>query len=168
MGHRRSVGLAVVGAIAALLMMIGAVGAASTSSVTIGEAGGKYHFSPATAFVNVGGSFTWTNGSDAPHTVISNSGTELGSATLTAGKTFSHTFTTTGTFQYHCTIHTYMVAKVVVLAAGVTAPPTDTSAPLATERPNDGPALILVLIGFSAGILALRRFRRTTYDPTER
>jgi len=100
--------------------------------------------------------------------VTSDSGTELGSATLTAGKTFSHTFTTTGTFQYHCTIHTYMVAKVVVLAAGVTAPPTDTSAPLATERPNDGPALILVLIGFSAGILALRRFRRTTYDPTER
>ncbi len=162
MGRRRSVGFAAVGAVAALLMLIGSVGAASTSGVKIGEAGGKYHFSPATAFVNVGGSVTWTNGSDAPHTVTSDSGTELGSATLTAGKTFSHTFTATGTFHYHCTIHTYMVAKVVVLAAGVTAPPTDTIAKLAPEQPSGSPALILFLVGLSAGILALRRLRRTT------
>jgi len=55
--------------------------------------------------------------------VTSDSGSELASATLNAGKTFSHTFAATGTFSYHCTIHTYMVAKVVVLGAGVTAPP---------------------------------------------
>jgi len=61
-----------------------------------------------------------------------------------------------------------MVAKVVVLAAGVTAPPTDTTATRAPKQPNDGPALILFLVGLGAGILALRRFRRTTYDPIER
>jgi plastocyanin len=162
MGHRRSVGFAAVGAVAALLMLIGSVGAASTAGVNIGEAGGKYHFSPSTAFVNVGGSVTWKNGSDAPHTVTSDSGTELGSATLGAGKTFSHTFATTGTFRYHCTIHDYMVARVVVLAAGVTAPPTDTTAPLALEQPNGSPAPILFLVGLGGGILALRRLRRTT------
>lgn len=162
MGHRRSVGFAAVGAVAALLMLIGSVGAASTAGVKIGEAGGKYHFSRATAYVNVGGSVTWTNGSDAPHTVTSVSGTELGSATLTAGKTFSHTFGTTGTFAYHCTIHDYMVAKVVVLASGVTAPLTDTTATLAPEQPSGSPALILFLVGLGAGILGLRRFRRTS------
>jgi len=35
MGHRRSIGLAAVGAIAALLMLIGSVGAASTAGVKI-------------------------------------------------------------------------------------------------------------------------------------
>jgi plastocyanin len=162
MGRRRSVRFAAVGSVAALLMLFGSVGAASTQGVKIGEAGGKYHFRPVTAFVNVGGTVSWTNGSDAPHTVTSDSGTELGSATVNAGKTFSHTFAATGTFPYHCKIHTYMVGKIVVLAAGVTAPPTDTAftAPLATPEPSGGLALMLLLVGLGGGILALRRFRR--------
>jgi hypothetical protein len=94
--------------------------------------------------------------------VTSDSGTELGSATLNAGKTFSHTFAATGTLPYHCKIHAYMVGKIVVLAAGVTAPPTDTAftAPPATPELSGGLALILFLVGLSGGILALRRFRR--------
>jgi plastocyanin len=161
MGNRRSVGVAVVGALAGLLILIGSVGAASTARVKIGETSGKYHFSPTTAFVNVGGTVTWTNGSDAPHTVTSDSGSELASATLNAGKTFSHTFAATGTFSYHCTIHTYMVGKVVVLAAGVTAPPTDTAmtAATASPEPNVGLPVALFLVGLSGGVLALRRFR---------
>ena len=162
MGRRRSVGVAVVGAFAGLLMLVSSVGAASTAQVKIGESGGKYHFSPTTSFVNVGGTVTWTNGSDAPHTVTSDSGSELASATLNAGKTFSHTFAATGTFSYHCTIHTYMVAKVVVLGAGVTAPPTDTAVTEgpASPEPNVGPLVLLFLVGLSGAVLALRRFRR--------
>ena len=162
MGRRRSVGVAVVGAFAGLLMLVSSVGAASTAQVKIGESGGKYHFSPTTSFVNVGGTVTWTNGSDAPHTVTSDSGGELGSATLNAGKTFSHTFAATGTFSYHCSIHTYMVAKVVVLGAGATAPPTDTALTElpASPEPNVGPLAVLFLVGLSGGILALRHFRR--------
>jgi hypothetical protein len=82
---------------------------------------------------------------------------------LDAGKTFSHTFAATGTFSYHCSIHTYMVAKVVVLGAGVTAPPTDTalSDGLASPEPNFGLLVVLFLVGLSGGTLALRRFRRS-------
>lgn len=162
MGRRRSVGIAVAGALAGLLMLIGSVSAASTAHVTIGESGGKYHFRPTTAFVNVGGTVPWANGSDAPHTVTSDSGSELASATLNAGKTFSHTFAATGTFSYHCTIHTYMVGKVVVLAAGVTAPPTDAALTegRASPEPNVGLLVVLFLVGLGGGILALRRFRQ--------
>ena len=127
----------------------------------VGEANNRYHFSPLTAYVNVGGTVTWTNGSDTPHTVTSDAGSELASSTVAAGKTFSYTFAATGTFAYHCTIHTYMVAKVVVLAAGVTAPPTDAlpAIPAGTTDPSIELA-VLVMVGLSAGVLALRRFRR--------
>ena len=159
---RRSVGLAASGAVLGLVIVMSSVSAIPRAGVKIGETGGKYHFSPTTTFVNVGGKVTWTNGSDAPHTVTSDSGSELASASLGAGKTFSHTFAATGTFPYHCTIHTYMVGKVVVLAAGVTAPPTDTSAtnPAATADTNVAVLAILVLVGSGGGILALRRFQR--------
>ena len=112
--------------------------------------------------MNVGGAVTWTNGSDAPHTVTSDSGSELGSATVNPGKTFSHTFAATGSFHYHCTIHTYMVGKVVVLAAGVSAPPTDTALAQgpASPQPAVGLLIVLFLVGLSGAILALRRFRR--------
>ena len=160
MNRRRSVAVAAIGALVGLLMVFGSVAAASTAGVRIGETNNRYHFSPTTTFVNVGGKVTWTNGSDAPHTVTSDSGSELASATLNAGKTFSHTFASTGTFSYHCSIHTYMVGKVVVLAAGVTAPPTDT---LSTDLPGTGDPgigpVVLVLVGLSAGVLAMRRFR---------
>ena len=160
MGRRRSVRFAAVGSVAALLMLFGSVGAASTQGVKIGEAGGKYHFRPVTAFVNVGGTVSWTNGSDAPHTVTSDSGTELGSATVNAGKTFSHTFAATGTFAYHCSIHSYMVARVIVLAAGVTPPPTDTASPVlpGTNDPGRG-VVVLLIVGLGGGGVALRRFR---------
>jgi plastocyanin len=162
MDRRRSFGLATVGALVGLLIVIGSVAAASSAGVRIGETNNRYHFSPTTTYVSVGGKVTWTNGSDAPHTVTSDSGSELASATLNAGKTFSHTFAATGTFTYHCSIHTYMVGKVVVLAAGVAAPPTDTASP---DQPtsadsNVGLSVGLVLVALSGTLLALRRFRR--------
>ena len=162
MNRRRSVAVAAVGALVGLLMVIGSVAAASSAGVRIGEMNNRYHFSPTTTFVNVGGKVTWTNGSDAPHTVTSDSGSELASATLNAGKTFSHTFASTGTFTYHCSIHTYMVGKVVVLAAGATLPSTDTASPdqPASADPNVGLPVLLVLVGLSGAVLALRRFRR--------
>lgn len=162
MAHRRSFGFAASGAVLALLMMISTVGAAAAASVRIGETSGRYHFSPTTAYINVGGKVTWTNGSDAPHTVTSDSGTELASATLGAGKTFSHTFAATGSFAYHCTIHTYMVGNVVVLAAGVTAPSTDAAVidPPTTPDRTVGLPVVLVLVGVGGVALAGRRFRR--------
>ena len=143
----------------ATLMLAGSVLGAN-SSVRISESNNRYLFGPAKVFVNVGDKVTWTNGSDAPHTVTSNSGTELASSNLDAGATFSHTFSATGTFAYHCTIHTYMKGTVVVLAAGATLPATDTIGVAATgSQPSAAAAFALValLVGFIVARLYLRR-----------
>ncbi|HZC32818.1 MAG TPA: plastocyanin/azurin family copper-binding protein [Candidatus Bathyarchaeia archaeon] len=162
MRRQRSVRVATVGSLVALLLLVSSVAAASTANVKIGETNNRYHFSPVTTFVNVGGKVTWTNGSDASHTVTSDSGGELASATIGPGATFGHTFSSTGAFAYHCTIHTYMVGKVTVLAAGVALPATDA---LSTSQSSDGnqgiAAVVLVLFGIAGGALAFRRSRRS-------
>ena len=72
-----------------------------------------FQFSPASVTVNVGGTVTWTNNGPSTHTVTADDGS-FDSGNLNAGKTFSHTFQTAGTFSYHCTIHPFMKAEVVV------------------------------------------------------
>jgi plastocyanin len=80
---------------------------------------GKF-FVPETLTVSKGTTITWTNGDSTLHTVTSgsaesgNSGTEFDSSYLAAGKTFQHQFSTSGTFDYYCTLHPYMKGKVVV------------------------------------------------------
>lgn len=64
--------------------------------------------------VKPGTTVIWTNNDTAPHTVTSDSGNTLNSGTLSTGKSFSYTFTTEGTFAYHCTIHPNMNGTVVV------------------------------------------------------
>lgn len=143
------------------LVLAGSVLAAN-SSVRISESNNRYLFGPSRVFVNVGDKVTWKNGSDAPHTVTSNRGTEMASSTLNAGATFSHTFTATGTFAYHCTIHTYMKGTVVVLAAGAALPATDSVGDPATgSQPSAvaGFGLITLLVGFIVARLYFRRRR---------
>jgi nitrite reductase (NO-forming) len=80
---------------------------------------GKF-FEPETLTVSKGSTVTWTNGDSTLHTVTSgsaesgNSGTEFDSSYLAAGKTFQHPFSTSGTFDYYCTLHPYMKGKVIV------------------------------------------------------
>ena len=160
MGSRRSLRFAVLGGLLGFLLLAGPAAAGSTAGVKMGEGNNRYHFSPVTAYVNVGGTVTWTNGSDAAHTVTSDAGSELASSSIGATKTYSHTFAATGTFAYHCSIHTYMVAKVVVLAAGLTAPPTDTLLGVLPGSRDSGSGLVLlVLVSLSGTVIALRRFR---------
>jgi plastocyanin len=159
MNRRTSLVIALVG-LFGLLMVAGPVLAAN-GSVSIKEADERYSYSPKTVYVNVGESVTWTNDSDAPHTVTSDSGDELASENLAEDDTFDHTFSATGTFAYHCTIHDYMKGSVVVLAAGVTPPATETvqaSAP--TQEPVWLGIALLVLAGVVAGGLAIRRIRQ--------
>ena len=158
-GWLRAVGA---GALLGSFLVVGSVAAVSSAGVTIGETNNKYHFGPLTTYVNVGGTVTWKNGSDVRHTVTSDSGGTLASSPIGAGKTFSHTFSTVGTFAYHCTIHDYMRAKVIVLAAGVTPPPTDTL-PASPADENQGIRLAVVLLaGLLGGAFSLRRFRRVS------
>src|SRR6476619_5233115 len=99
--------------------------ASGGNSVTISPgssvpSNGKF-FVPDTLTVSKGTTVTWTNGDTTLHTVTSgnpeagnSSGTEFDSSYLAAGKTFQHQFSTSGTFDYYCTLHPYMKAKVVV------------------------------------------------------
>lgn len=158
MNRRASLVVALMGLLG-LLLIAGPVLAAN-GAVSIKESDERYSFNPGTVYVNVGESVTWTNGTDAPHTVTSDSGDELASDQLAEDATYDHTFSATGTFAYHCTIHAYMKGSVVVLAAGVTPPATDT-APASTgpAEPTSLGIVLLVLAGLGGGGLALRRFR---------
>jgi plastocyanin len=98
---------------------------AASASVSISNLA----YSPATININVGDTVTWTNNeaSNIPHTVTSDSGSELGSPLFGPGLTYSHTFSTAGTFAYTCTVHPTMHGTVVVAAAASGA--TTTAAP---------------------------------------
>jgi plastocyanin len=73
----------------------------------------SFAFSPSTITVAVNTTITWTNKDAAAHTVTSDNGL-FDSGSLSTNATYSHQFTTLGTFNYHCTFHSTMLAKVVV------------------------------------------------------
>jgi plastocyanin len=84
-------------------------------TVKIVEQNEMYSFQPATLTIKVGTQVVWLNTSDAPHTVTSDTaGTFSSPANITQNKTFEFTFTTAGTFPYHCSIHPYMKATITV------------------------------------------------------
>jgi plastocyanin len=73
-------------------------------------------FTPSSITVKEGTTITWTNQDGINHTVTSDSGL-FNSGPLGTGKTFAFTFTTAGTYTYHCSIHPSMTAKVIVTSA---------------------------------------------------
>jgi plastocyanin len=83
--------------------------AANQTAVTISG----FAFSPQTLTVAKGATVAWTNNDSTTHTVTSDTGV-WDSGNLAQGKAFSYTFSQTGTFQYHCKIHSSMTAKIVV------------------------------------------------------
>ena len=72
--------------------------------------------------MSVGDTVTWTNNGEHPHTVTADTGA-FASQRLDPGASFSFTFTTAGTFAYHCEFHSDMTGQVAVGAAA--APPAD-------------------------------------------
>jgi plastocyanin len=90
--------------------------AASGSTVSIPQGAqtmGAAGFNPNPITVAVGTTVTWNNNDTTAHTVTSNTGA-FDSGPLGGGRTFSFTFQTAGTYQYHCTFHAGMVGSVVV------------------------------------------------------
>ncbi len=75
----------------------------------------NFSFSPTSATVKAGTTVTWTNNDAVPHTITSDpDGSLFKSSTLNPGETFQFTFSTAGSFAYHCSIHTSMQGTVVV------------------------------------------------------
>lgn len=64
--------------------------------------------------VKSGTTVTWTNDDSVAHTVTSDTGSVLNSSSIAPGQSFSFTFTTPGTYAYHCAIHPGMKATIVV------------------------------------------------------
>ena len=73
-------------------------------------------FKPQELSVAVGTKVTWTQLDTAPHTVVSKSGPMVLNSPFMehVGDKYSYTFTSPGTYEYWCTVHPEMVAKVIV------------------------------------------------------
>jgi plastocyanin len=72
-----------------------------------------FRFTPVTLDIAVGTQVIWTNQQNVAHDVTADD-RKYFSDTLETDETFSHTFTTPGTYTYHCSIHPFMKATVVV------------------------------------------------------
>ncbi|HVW66486.1 MAG TPA: cupredoxin family copper-binding protein [Candidatus Peribacteraceae bacterium] len=79
------------------------------SSVTIQN----FQFAPQSITIKAGTTVTWTNQDSVSHTVTGDNGGPA-SGGISQGQTYSYTFTTPGTFTYHCTFHPMMKGTVVV------------------------------------------------------
>ncbi len=76
-------------------------------------------FSPTRIQVVLGTTVTWTNQDTVPHNVtftpvVMSSSNNWESGLLSPGQSFSYTFTSQGTFQYHCQEDPGMVGVVIV------------------------------------------------------
>lgn len=70
-------------------------------------------FNPATITIAVNTTIKWTNKDPATHTVTSNGGL-FDSGNISSNSTYSHQFTTMGTFPYKCNIHSSMAGTIIV------------------------------------------------------
>lgn len=73
-------------------------------------------FSPSQITVKKGEAVTWTNNDTVAHTVTDDLSDVGGpnSGTVEPGQSYTFTFEKTGSFQYHCKIHTSMRGTIVV------------------------------------------------------
>jgi len=151
---------------ALLLLALGpGLAIAAGGSVSIVEEDEQYKFQPGNISVAAGETVTWTNNSDAPHTVTADDAA-FDSGTFDENETFEQTFDTAGQFAYHCEIHDYMHGTVTVLAAGATPPPTDT----VDSTPTSGSGAIpwLSLLAAGAALIILGRLGQRALVARER
>lgn len=121
-------------------------------------------FSPenVTVVIGVNNTVTWTNkdtnNGGTSHTVTSltvpSGAASFDSGIMKEGANFTQTFTTPGTYEYHCTIHPWMTGSVIVLAS------TSTTSSSAPQFPSAALALTLFAV-IAAVSLAASRLKGT-------
>jgi plastocyanin len=111
--------------VAALMMMVACGGSPSSPSGGSNSTGTPVSivrqaaalttnaYSPNPISISVGGTVTWTNSDTEAHTSTGDDGS-WNSGTMAPGATFSRTFSATGNFTYHCTLHPNMIGTVTV------------------------------------------------------
>jgi plastocyanin len=88
-------------------------GTTTGSGTTVQVIMNNRSYDPATVTIKAGDTVTWVN-QDAPqHDVVADNG-EFKSDLFDKGGTFSFTFSTAGTYPYHCSIHPGMTGTVIV------------------------------------------------------
>jgi plastocyanin len=87
-------------------------GGTSASTAAAVEIKG-FAFNPPSIEVTAGTTVTWTNNDQAPHTATQDGG-GFQSDKIDPGSSFSFTFDTPGTYEYHCEYHPNMHGTVVV------------------------------------------------------
>jgi len=87
--------------------------AAQTQGAVVQVKIDNFSFSPQELNVAVGTKVTWINRDDIPHTVTSTED-KFKSKALDTDDQFTFTFDTPGTYEYYCSIHPKMTAKVIV------------------------------------------------------
>jgi plastocyanin len=112
----------------------GGTAAPAAAAVTLGDiffrSDHNGSSNPAVDTVAVGGTVTWTWGSDAdmPHSVQSQGSPSFTSSNIMTGSGNTHqaTFAAAGTYQYDCAIHgQLMTGRIVVLATAADTPAPD-------------------------------------------
>ncbi len=82
------------------------------------DSSGSFAFSPATLTIKAGTTVTWKNTTAVGHTVTSDDGKSFDSGAsnpiAAQSGTFSFTLAKPGTFPYHCAIHPFMKATIIV------------------------------------------------------
>ena len=120
--RRTTLLLGAVGVTALLAAALSELTAAGAATVTAAASAAtvdidNFAFTPAALTVTAGTTVTWKNEDDSPHRIGDKNGT-FKSAALDTDDSFSHTFAAPGEYRYICTIHPYMVGKIIVKPAG--------------------------------------------------
>jgi plastocyanin len=87
--------------------------AAAAAEATAVEIKG-FAFNPPSITIPAGGSVTWTNQDNAPHTATGIDREALQSGALAFGESYTQTFDTAGSYDYFCEFHANMKGTVVV------------------------------------------------------
>ena len=87
----------------------------STTSKATGEVTmTNMMFTPSQITIRKGEAVTWNNKDKVAHTVIADSGNGPTSDKIEPGASYSYTFKDSGSYQYHCDIHSAMHGTIVV------------------------------------------------------
>ena len=73
----------------------------------------NFSFTPASITIPAGTEVHWKNNDDIPHNVVSDDHS-IKSKVMDTGDEFTYTFAKPGTYNYFCSIHPKMTAKVIV------------------------------------------------------
>ena len=97
--------------------------APASPTTTLAASGGgntitirNFIFDPPALTVKTGTAVTWVNNDSSPHTIASDEGSPVAfsSDSLATTTSYTFTFTRSGTYTYHCSIHPSMKGTIIV------------------------------------------------------